>query len=85
MIIAKYFLSQIRRNYEFWRIHREIKVSARILFIFAIISFINSGLVGDFTFTKVFVVGFMIDFLIRLFVNPKFAPSLIIVKVFPRN
>jgi hypothetical protein len=57
---------------------REVRASAWILFSFAIISFMNSWLVWDFTPTKIFVIAFMIDFFIRIFINPKFSPSLIL-------
>ena len=64
---------------------REVRAGAGILFLFAVISFANSWFVGDFTYTKIFVIGFMIDFFIRLFINPKLSPSLIIGRFFIRN
>ncbi|MEN6587280.1 MAG: DUF4395 domain-containing protein, partial [Sulfuricella sp.] len=57
---------------------REVRASAGILFFFALVSFMNAWLVGDFRFTRVFVVAFLIDFTIRIFINPKYAPSLIL-------
>lgn len=57
---------------------REVRASAGILFFFALASFMNAWLVGDFRFTRVFVVAFLIDFTIRVFINPKYAPSLIL-------
>ena len=64
---------------------REVRAAAGILFIFALISFMNSWLLGDFTYTKIFVVIFLIDFTIRLFVNPKFSPSMILARFFVWN
>ncbi len=64
---------------------REIRASAGIMFLFAIISFLNSWLVGNFLYTKIFVVVFMVDFFIRIFINPKYAPSLIIARLMVRN
>jgi len=64
---------------------REVRASAGILFLFAIISFLNSWLVGDFTFTKIFVIAFLIDFSIRIFINPKYSPSLILGRLAVRN
>lgn len=52
--------------------------AAGIVFFFAIVSFMNAWLVGNFQPTRAFVVAFLIDFTIRIFVNPKFAPSLIL-------
>jgi hypothetical protein len=56
---------------------RAVRAAAGILFVFAIVSFMNAWLAGNFQPTRVFVVAFLIDFGIRIFVNPKFAPSLI--------
>jgi len=64
---------------------REARAGAGLLFMFAIISFLNSYLLHDFTFTKIFVTVFMIDFFIRIFINPKYAPSLILGRIFIQN
>ncbi len=57
---------------------REVRAAAGILFFFAMITFLTAWLTGNFQPTRVFVVAFLIDFTIRLFVNPKFAPSMIL-------
>lgn len=57
---------------------RAVRASAGILFFLAIVSFMNAWLVGNFQPTRVFVVAFLIDFAIRIFVNPRFAPSLVV-------
>lgn len=57
---------------------REVRASAGILFFFAIVSFINAWLIGYFEPTKLFVIAFLIEFSIRIFFNPKFAPSMIL-------
>jgi hypothetical protein len=64
---------------------REVRASAGILFFFAIISFMNAWLVGDFELTRLFVVAFLIEFFVRIFINPRFAPSMIIARFFVRN
>lgn len=64
---------------------REVRASAGILFLFAMISFLNSWLIGDSTITKTFVIVFLIEFSIRVLVNPKYAPLLIISRLFVRN
>lgn len=56
---------------------RAVRASAGILFFLAIISFMNAWLTGNFQPTRVFVVAFLIDFTIRIFINPLLAPSLI--------
>ncbi len=64
---------------------REARAGAGLLFMFAMISFLNSYLLHDFTFTKIFVTVFMVDFFIRIFINPKYAPSLILGRIFIQN
>ena len=64
---------------------REIRASAGILFLFAIISFMNSWLTGNFYFTKIFVIAFLIDFFIRVFINPYYSPTLILGRFFTKN
>lgn len=57
---------------------RAVRASAGILFFFAIVAFMNAWLMGNFQPTRVFVVTFLLDFTIRIFINPRHAPSLII-------
>lgn len=56
---------------------REVRASAGILFLFAFMTFSSAWFDGNFRPTKIFVIAFLIDFSIRLFVNPRFAPSMI--------
>jgi len=64
---------------------REARAGAGILFLFAIISFLNAYLTHRFLFTQIFVTAFMVDFFIRIFINPKFSPSLILGRLFVRH
>lgn len=57
---------------------RAVRASAGILFFLALICFMNAWLTGNFLPTRVFVLGFLVDFTLRIFVNPRFAPSLIL-------
>ena len=57
---------------------RAVRAAAGLLFVFAIVSFMNAWLVGNFQPTRVFVVAFLADFTIRIFIDPRFAPSLIV-------
>lgn len=56
---------------------REVRAAAGILFLCAFVTFANAWFLGNFYPTKVFVIAFLVDFTIRLFVNPRFAPSMI--------
>jgi len=64
---------------------REVRASAGILFLFAIVAFMNSWLTGNFYFTKLFVIVFLVDFTIRIFINPKYSPTLILGRLFTKN
>lgn len=57
---------------------REVRAAAGILFFFALVSFMNAWLLGDFRLTRIFVSAFLIDFAIRIFINPEFSPSMIL-------
>ena len=64
---------------------REARAWAWILFLFAMISFWNAFLTWDLYFTKVFITIFVVDFFIRVLLNPKYAPSLILWRFFVSN
>jgi len=57
---------------------REVRAAAGILFFFALVSFMNSWLMGNFRLTQIFVIAFLIDFTIRIFINPHWSPSMIL-------
>ena len=64
---------------------REIRAAAGILFFVMYTSVMNVFLRADFLLLKYAVTAFLVDFLIRVFINPKFSPSLIIGRLFVRN
>lgn len=64
---------------------REARAWAWILLFFAMIVFMNAFLVWNFYPLKIFVTSFLIDFVIRVFVNPKYSPSLIIWRLVVSN
>lgn len=64
---------------------REVRAGAGILFLLALVAFMNSWLVGNFHYTRVFVVAFLVDFVIRVLINPRYAPSLILGRLAVRH
>ncbi len=64
---------------------RAVRGAAGILFFFAMVTFMNAMLLGNFAPTRVFVVAFLMDFVLRIFVNPKFSPSLIVAQWMVRH
>ena len=64
---------------------REIRAAAGLLFLLMFISIMVVILKGNFLMLKYAVTIFFTDILIRVFVNPKFAPSLIIGRLIVRN
>lgn len=57
---------------------RAVRAAAGILFFLALISFMNAWLMGNFQPIRVFVVCFLIEFTVRIFINPRFAPVMIL-------
>lgn len=64
---------------------REARGAAGIMFLFAFIAFMNAWFKGDFTATKLTIVAFFIDFFIRVVVNPRYAPTLIVARWLVNN
>ncbi|MCK5028789.1 MAG: DUF4395 domain-containing protein [Bacteroidales bacterium] len=56
---------------------REIRATAGILFLFAFIAIMMAIFKGSFVMLKYFILGFLLDFIIRLFISPKFSPTLV--------
>ena len=46
---------------------REVRAGAGILFLFAMISFMNAFLISNFYYLKIFITAFLIDFAVRIF------------------
>lgn len=64
---------------------REARAAAGLLFVGAIMSFLYAYRTMDFrytSYTSIFITFFMVDFFIRVVVNPKYAPSLIVGRFF---
>jgi hypothetical protein len=64
---------------------REARAWAGILFLFAMIAFFNAFLVANFYWIQLFVLAFLVDFIIRVLINPKYAPSLVIARWIVNN
>ncbi|MDF2434238.1 MAG: hypothetical protein JWP44_3869 [Mucilaginibacter sp.] len=64
---------------------REIRASAGILFLGLLISFMQIMYKEDFLLIKYFITIFLTDFFIRVFINPKYSPTLIIGRLIVRN
>jgi hypothetical protein len=64
---------------------REVRAAAGILFLLLFISLMVIMSKGDFLLIKYGITMFLTDFLIRVFINPKFSPSLIIGRLIVRN
>ncbi|HLP15981.1 MAG TPA: DUF4395 domain-containing protein [Bacteroidota bacterium] len=64
---------------------REIRAAAGILFLMMFISILTVIFKENFLLLKYAVTIFLTDILIRVFVNPKYAPSLIMGRLIVRN
>ena len=57
---------------------REIRAAAGILFLFVFMAIQRVIYTGDFLMIKYFVLIFLLDFIVRVLISPKYAPTLII-------
>ena len=64
---------------------REIRAAAGILFLATFISLMFILFKGNFAPIKYVITFFLADFLIRVFINPKFSPTLIFARLIVRN
>jgi hypothetical protein len=64
---------------------REIRAAAGIFFLVIYTALMLIIFKGDFRMVKYSIAVFFADFLIRVFINPKFSPSLIIGRFIVRN
>ncbi len=64
---------------------REIRAAAGLLFLATFLSLMFIVFKGNFVPIKNVITLFLIDFLIRVFVSPRFAPTLIIGRLIVRN
>lgn len=64
---------------------REIRAGAGILFVIMFVAILSAVLKGNFTLLKYAVTIFLTDILIRVLVNPRYAPSLILGRLMVRG
>ena len=64
---------------------REIRAAAGILFLATYTSLMYILFNGNFILIKYVITLFLLDFLIRVFINPKFSPTLILGRLIVRN
>lgn len=64
---------------------REIRAAAGLLFLATFLSLMFILFKGNFAPIKFVIIFFFIDFIIRVFINPKFSPTLILGRLIVRN
>ncbi len=64
---------------------RELRAGAGILFLVALLSFVNCIVMKNIVIMQSFVWLFLIEFIIRVLINPKYAPSLLIGRFMVNN
>ena len=60
---------------------REIRAAAGILFLFVFMAIQRVIYTGNFLMIKYFVLIFLLDFIVRVFISPKYSPTLIIGRI----
>src|SRR6185503_2126945 len=82
-------LIQFGENIEGYNIpvlnEREIRASAGIMFLAMFISLMLVIYEHNFLLIKYVLTAFMVDFIIRVFINPKFSPTLIMGRLIVSN
>ena len=64
---------------------REARASAGIILLFALIGFSFVAFRNNFFYTEMFSFTFVLEFFIRVFINPKYAPYMILGRMFIFN
>jgi len=64
---------------------REVRAAAGIMFVIAFISFMICQLKLEFVMLKYVITMFLVDMTLRVFINPRFAPSLILGRLIVKN
>jgi hypothetical protein len=64
---------------------REIRAAAGLLFLMMFIAIVAAVLKGSFVLLKYAIAIFLPDMLIRVFISPRFSPSLILGRLIVRN
>lgn len=64
---------------------REIRAAAGLLFLMMFTSVMNAVLVANFVMLKFAVIIFLTDIIIRVFISPRYAPTLILGRLIVRN
>jgi hypothetical protein len=64
---------------------REVRAAAGLLFLLMFISILIVIMKGDFLMLKYAIVIFLTDFLVRVFINPRYAPTLILGRMIVYN
>ncbi len=64
---------------------REARAGSGILFLLALLSFLNCIYTQNLLITQIFIGAFLLEFTIRVLINPKYAPSLIMGRFMVNN
>lgn len=64
---------------------REVRAAAGILFLFTFTSLLIILMKGNFIPIKYVITGFLADFLIRVFISPRYSPTLVLGRLIVRN
>lgn len=64
---------------------REIRAAAGILFLATFLSLMMIMFKGNFLLIKFVIIFFFIDFIIRVFISPRYSPTLILGRLIVRN
>lgn len=64
---------------------RELRAGAGILFLVALLSFVNCIVMKNILILQMFIWIFLLEFIVRVLINPKYAPSLLLGRLMVNN
>jgi hypothetical protein len=83
---SKFYFGEKVEGYEVRVLNeREVRGASGILFALALTSFWHAFVIGNFEYLRTFAFFFVIDFTIRIFVSPKYSPTLVVSRFVVRN
>ena len=64
---------------------REVRAGAGIVFLLGLLSFVNCIVTEDIALSRMFIWAFLAEFAIRVCINPRYAPSLVLGRFMVRR
>ena len=64
---------------------REARAAAGLMFLMGFFSFMKGYLTADYSYERLMIIAFIIELGIRVLINPKYAPFMVVARLIVRN